>query len=101
MVTIRKVTENDRSAIRAGFNALQAYERSANPLADTVLSIGGPWGAAIPVVAGLAAAPLSKLALRGAPSGSLLALDLTMLFENLDGSGLRAELFRRVLRSET
>jgi ribosomal protein S18 acetylase RimI-like enzyme len=31
MVTIRKATENDRSAILAGFNALQAYERAMEP----------------------------------------------------------------------
>jgi ribosomal protein S18 acetylase RimI-like enzyme len=44
MVTIRKATENDRSAILEGFNALQAYERSieanrADPadIADTYL----------------------------------------------------------------
>lgn len=31
MVTIRKATENDRSAIVEGFFALQAYERSIEP----------------------------------------------------------------------
>ena len=31
MVTIRKATESDRSAILEGFNALQAYERSMEP----------------------------------------------------------------------